>query len=57
MKKKTKSKSTLVLINLKVSPTDKKRLSAAARKYAKGNLSAWLRHAGIALKPAQNKTI
>lgn len=52
-RKHTKSRTVLRLVNLKVSPPERKRLDAAARKYAGGNLSAWLRFAGVAFRPSQ----
>lgn len=45
-KRKSKSVSTRELINLKVSRKEKKSLLERAQKYAGGNLSKWLRHAG-----------
>lgn len=53
MKSKTKpakTGSSLSLLNIKVSKRDRAALVAAARKYADGNLSAWLRFAGTQLK-------
>lgn len=41
------------LINLKVTKSELKALKANAKKYAKGNLSLWLRHAGIFHKPTR----
>lgn len=41
------------LINLKVSDSDRRALNAAAKKYANGNLSAWLRYAGAAFRPGK----
>lgn len=46
MEKLPKHKLKEKLLNIKVSPKDKRALEAAARKYAGGNLSAWLRLAG-----------
>ncbi len=44
--KKAASKSKLVVISFKVPSDVFKVLSARARKYTKGNISAWLRHTG-----------
>lgn len=38
-------------VNFKVSLADKKRLHAQAEKYTNGNLSAWLRYAGVMYSP------
>lgn len=58
-KKSVKTKTHLSLLNIKVTAADKRALDAAARKYGKGNLSAWLRYAGTTFKrpiPALVKT-
>lgn len=44
---KTPKKSKLVLVNLKMTVTERKRLRAIAKKHAKGSVSGWLRHAAI----------
>jgi hypothetical protein len=49
-KKAVKTKRRLSLLNIKISRKDRKALDAAAGKYAKGNLSAWLRFAGTSFK-------
>lgn len=53
----TPKKEKLTLINIKVSEKDRKRLMIQAKRYAEGNLSAWLRYAGINYVPwlAQKK--
>lgn len=38
------------LLNFKISPRDRKRLIANAKKFENGNLSAWIRRAGINYK-------
>ncbi len=53
--KKTAKKSSLVLINLKVSREEKKTLIARANKYETGNLSAWIRRAGTNYVPKTSK--
>ncbi len=41
-----------VLINIKVTAKEKKKLQAVADKYTEdGNLSLWLRHAGLYHRP------
>lgn len=56
--KKSKPKSkALPLLNLKVSGKDRKVLNAKAKKYAGGNLSAWLRYAGSNYVPPKNVVI
>jgi hypothetical protein len=44
-------KEKLGLINLKVTSSLRKKLSIKAKKYADGNLSKWLRHAGLNYTP------
>ena len=53
MKKQKRSK--LKLINLKVSSRERKELNALAQKYMGGNLSAWLRYAGLRFDPKKNR--
>jgi hypothetical protein len=50
-----KAVSALSLLNLKVSKADRDALNAQAKKYAKGNLSAWLRFAGTQFKPKKSQ--
>ena len=47
--------SGLSLLNLKVSKADRAALNAQAKKYAQGNLSAWLRFAGTQFKPKKSQ--
>lgn len=47
----------LRIVNVKVKEGARKRLQANARKYAKGNLSAWLRHAGLRYVPKKGVVI
>lgn len=47
----TPKKEKLTLINIKVSEEDRKLLMSQAKRYADGNLSAWLRYAGIHYVP------
>lgn len=57
-KKPAKAKAkALSLMNLKVSGKDHKLLVARAKKYAGGNLSAWLRYAGSNYVPPKNVVI
>lgn len=55
--KKAKNGSHLGVVNVKMSATDRKRLQANAKKHAKGNLSAWLRHAGKVYTPKKGEKI
>jgi hypothetical protein len=61
MKRKTrkprKPLGGLTLMNLKVSGKDRRALLAQADKYAKGNLSAWLRFAGTHFRPAKAQQV
>lgn len=52
--KKQKRTSPLSLMNLKVSKSDRAALLANANRYMKGNLSAWLRTAGMKFKPGKD---
>lgn len=58
-KKKTTKKASeeLSLINLKVSGKDRRKMQRLAQKFAGGNLSAWLRHAGSNYEPPENVVI
>lgn len=44
---KKKLKSRLTLINLKVTETERKMLMEMAKHFTGGNLSSWLRYAGV----------
>jgi hypothetical protein len=46
-----------VIFNIKVSPLERKRLIMQAKKYANGNLSAWLRYAGTYYRPSKTELI
>lgn len=53
MKKKKTAKTkkpTYRLVNLKVTDKERRLLEIQAQKYTRGNLSAWLRYAGVHLK-------
>lgn len=53
-KKKAAAKvEKLEVINLKITKRDRKIIEALARKFAKGNLSAWLRCAGLEYIPSK----
>ncbi len=56
-KKIVKSKSKLILVALKMLPSEYKALRAKARKHADGNFSAWIRHAGSRYKPKRGEVI
>lgn len=57
-KKQAKAvKTTRALINLKVESKDRKAIEARALKFAKGNVSAWLRYAGSKFTPPKNAVI
>ena len=58
--KKTLSKDDrelLKIVNLKVSSKDRSGLVKNAKRYAGGNLSAWLRYAGLHFTPAKSETV
>lgn len=52
-----RQKSNLSLLNIKVSPEDRKLLVRAAKKHANGNISAWLRTAGMYFKPTKRTAL
>lgn len=56
-KKALEVREKLQLVNLKVKGKDRKMLVALAKKFANGNLSAWLRYAGLHYKPAKTVAI
>lgn len=56
MKKKVKD-SSLIVVNVKVPSAVKKTLQLNADKYAEGNLSAWLRHAGMKYTPKKGEHV
>jgi hypothetical protein len=55
--KKKIVKNGLKIVNLKVNGKDRKAINALAKKYAKGNLSAWLRHAGLRYAPKKSEVV
>ncbi len=58
MATKTKSKTKPpARINLKTTRSERAELLVNARKYADGNLSAWIRHAGLKYRPAKGEKI
>lgn len=58
VRKKAKvNNSELSLLNIKTSTRDRKRLIINARKYAGGNLSLWLRHAGTKYVPRKSDVL
>lgn len=44
-----------VLINVKVTPDEERRIRANAKRFAKGNLSAWLRWASMKHRPSPSE--
>lgn len=56
-KKVVKTGSELKIVNIKVGSKDRKDLNAKAGAYAKGNLSAWLRYAGLRYVPKKGEVI
>ncbi len=57
MKKKTKARKRLAVINVKLSRETLRFLRSRARKYAKGNLSAFLRQCGLKYTPKKGEKI
>lgn len=55
---KVKPKSTKpILVPIKIPPPQLKALKVQAKKYAEGNLSAWLRHAGLRYRPKRGEKV
>lgn len=54
-KKKSKPLEKAKLINFKVSDREYATLVLLAKKFATGNLSAWLRNAGLFYKPKSGR--
>ncbi len=54
--KKAKAKPRQIM-NFKIDSKDRKALSVLAKKFAQGNLSAWLRHAGLRYQPKRGEKI
>ncbi len=52
-----KRKSDLDVIILKISAADRKKILANAKRFAEGNMSAWLRHAGKVYTPEEGEKI
>lgn len=51
----TREPSQLKLMNLKASSKDRAAITSLARKYADGNISAWLRTAGMNYVPNKRR--
>lgn len=45
------------IVNIKTSRADRKALKDQAAKYADGNLSAWMRYAGLHHKPKRGEKV
>lgn len=56
-KKSKPKKEKLPVINLKITSADRKAILANAKRYAKGNLSAWLRAAGLEYIPPKKRPV
>lgn len=56
-RKKKAAPKTLDIVNVKMTPADRRRLIANAKKWAGGNVSAWLRHAGKVYIPKRGEKI
>lgn len=46
-----------VLVPIKIPVTQLRALKAHAKKHAEGNLSAWLRHAGLRYRPKRGEVV
>lgn len=47
----------MILQNFKATPTDIAKFQDLANKYARGNVSAWLRHAGLNYRPKKSEVL
>lgn len=56
-KRKTKTKSQLVLVPIKIHPKEIRAMKLNAKKFAQGNLSAWLRHSGLRYRPKRGEVV
>lgn len=56
-KKKAKAHKSLDIVNVKMTSADRRRMIANAKKWAGGNVSAWLRYAGKAFTPKRGEKI
>ena len=50
-----KAKNGTMLMNFKVSARDHATMVGRAKKFCEGNLSKWLRHAGVNYKPKDGR--
>lgn len=55
--KKASKDAQSILLNFKVKAKDARKIRANARKYANGNVSLWLRQAGIEHIPKSLKAL
>lgn len=56
-KQKTKKQPRVAVINIKINDNLRKKLQSFADRYAEGNLSAWLRHAGMNYAPSKGERV
>lgn len=58
-KKKLKVVSTAntILVPIRIPKLQLKKLKGQAKRYAKGNLSAWLRHTGLRYRPKRGEIV
>lgn len=52
-----KKKEDLKIIPIKTTRTERRALKSRAQDFANGNLSAWLRHAGLNYRPKKAEQI
>ncbi len=55
--KKIATGSTLGLVTVKMSTSDRKHIEGKAKQFAEGNLSAWIRHAAQAYTPKRGEKV
>ncbi len=56
-KPKKKPTGRLKIVNLRMNDKDRAMLLKRAKQFAKGNLSAWVRHAGLKYVPKKDELI
>lgn len=56
-KKKSVSKSELIMVPIRIHPREIKQIKANAKKYAFGNSSAWMRYASLRYRPKRGEVI
>jgi len=56
-KKRINAKTYVDTVHVKLTPADRKAIRANAKLFAKGNISAWMRHAAMRYIPKRGEHI